>query len=216
MATEVKMAKTPEERRAYKARLWQRPEGDAFDVEEIRRAIDKEEWEEADESTDSYGQVRRIWLGTVFGVTPSGKVYAPFACSNVAGCATCKGRGVILTVRERVAKKWSTKHAKARALWQKLGRTWDYGDPPTKPLLAAQRAFHNYQKVTRSCTACGGLGSREAYLDELWQEHHEKLFEDYGLSFECGDSGDYFAAEYRDTPDEDEEETEDEEESHDA
>lgn len=204
-----KVAKTPEERRVYEARLWQRSEGAAFDVEAIRRILDEKEWEEADENTDSYGQVRRVWLGTVLGVTPSGKVYAPFACSNVTGCDTCKGRGSILTVRRRVAKKWANAYDHERKRSDRLTKPgWN------RARRSAMTAWRNYSRSTRSCTACGGLGSREAYLDELWREHHEKLFEDYGLSFECGDSGDYFAAEYRDTPDE--EETEDEEESHDA
>lgn len=75
------------------------------------------------------------------------------------------------------------------------------------------RVYHNMSRTTRSCTACGGMGSREAYLDELWREHHEKLFEDYGLYFECGENADYFATEFRDMPEEEEEADDNEEAS---
>lgn len=201
--TRPKVAKTPEERRGYKARLWQRPEGAAFDVEAICAALDKEPWEEADQ--DSYGQVRQIWLGTVFGVTPSGKVYAPFACSNVAGCASCQGRGFVYTVKRRVAKRRQAKNAKSRSRYMKPGPLYVHRDRRDRKHAQRMRLYRLANASTRSCTACGGMGSREAHLDELWQEHHEKLFEDYGLSFECGGDGDYFAAEYRDAPDEEDE-----------
>lgn len=33
------------------------------------------------------------YLGTVMGLTPSGKYYQPYACSNVDTCTRCKGMG---------------------------------------------------------------------------------------------------------------------------
>lgn len=206
--------KTPEEKREYQATLWQRPEGATFDVAHIRDLLREKPWEEADHNVDADGQERRVWLGTVFGVTPSGKVYAPFACSNVWGCASCGGSGIVLHVKRRTFKKWQRAHERARALWQKRGRHWAIGQRHPSALRSAQVAFRNHQASHSTCRACGGLGSREAFLDELWREHHEKLFEDWGIGFECGDNGDYFAVEYRDTPDEDEED--EEEESNDA
>jgi hypothetical protein len=39
------------------------------------------------------GGVERAWVGTILGLTPSGKVYTPFACSNVTPCPRCDGGG---------------------------------------------------------------------------------------------------------------------------
>lgn len=46
----------------------------------IKVELEKAEWEQ-DEEPDR--EVRRIFLGTVFALAPSGKYYMPWACSNV-------------------------------------------------------------------------------------------------------------------------------------
>jgi len=144
----------------------------------IREALDAEDWEDAEHNTDSYGQERRLYLGTVFGCTPSGKFYAPWACSNVWGCSTCAGSGLIPNYKPR----------KSRA-------------------LAKSKVWERRRRAYRACTACGGLGSRDAHLDELWREYAESVCESVGASLENGegDPCDLFIVEYRDTPDPDEE-----------
>lgn len=37
--------------------------------------------------------VVQIYLGSVLSLVPSGKYYAPFACSNLAPCPYCQGQG---------------------------------------------------------------------------------------------------------------------------
>ena len=49
-----------------------------FDLAAIRAKLDREDWEV--DAEDESVEVRSVWLGTVFGLTPSGKVYTPFAC----------------------------------------------------------------------------------------------------------------------------------------
>jgi len=50
-----------------------------FDLDKLTQ-----EFEEAEEREDMNGDtVKHVFLGTVFGLTPSGKYYTPFACSNV-------------------------------------------------------------------------------------------------------------------------------------
>ena len=44
------------------------------------------------EYTDEDGAVL-CYVGTVFNMTPSGKYYLPWACSNVDPCTRCKGQG---------------------------------------------------------------------------------------------------------------------------
>lgn len=51
-----------------------------LNFEAIKAALEEAEWQE-DEEPDR--KVRRIFLGTVFALTPSGKYYMPWACSNV-------------------------------------------------------------------------------------------------------------------------------------
>lgn len=46
------------------------------------------------EYTDFYGEVcESVYLGSIFFLTPSGKVYTPWANSNLDACPRCKGRG---------------------------------------------------------------------------------------------------------------------------
>ena len=115
-----------------------------FNLEAIRALMDCESWEDSEE-----GQIRRVWLGSIVGLTPSGKMYASFACSNLDACATCHGTG----------------HSEGA-----------------------------------DCKACGGLGSREAYLDELWQAAAEEAIDSIGLSLEWED-GEAFVVEMRDSDD---------------
>lgn len=49
-----------------------------IDFDQVSRALKNADWE-----TDEYGKVRRVFIGTVFSLFPSGKYYTPFACSNV-------------------------------------------------------------------------------------------------------------------------------------
>jgi hypothetical protein len=51
----------------------------------IREEMKTQPWEKIDEFTEE----RRIYLGTVMGLTPSGKYYTPWACSNVEVCEAC-------------------------------------------------------------------------------------------------------------------------------
>ena len=164
----------------------------------IREALDAEGWEDAEHNTDSYGQERRLYLGTVFGCTPSGKFYAPFACSNVRGCDACAGTGLLANFKAR----------KSRAL-AKLGaarkhRVHAWPDP------RSAKTYQRRRRAYRSCTACGGLGSREAHLDELWRAYAESVCESVGASLENGegDPCDLFITEYRDIPDPDDKEGE--------
>jgi len=51
-----------------------------LNIEAVRTELDKAEWEPTE---DGDGRTRRVFLGTVFALKPSGKYYTSFACSNV-------------------------------------------------------------------------------------------------------------------------------------
>jgi hypothetical protein len=146
-------------------------------VSEVRKLLYAEDWE--NDPNDKHQQVRRVWIGTIFGVTPSGKMYMPFACSNVMGCDACAGTGQIPNHKARVSR-----------------------------ALARSPRYEDRRRAYRSCTACCGMGSREAYLDELWNDYVSKLADDIDAFADWND-GDLFISQCRDKPEEEEEDTDD-------
>ena len=96
--------------------------------------------------------IASLFLGTVFSLSPSGKYYLPFACSNVDLCPRCHGTGHTTNGKE--------------------------------------------------CTWCCGLGSREAWLDQLWQEEIDRIAGRFGLFVFSGegDPCDLFVGMSQDVP----------------
>jgi hypothetical protein len=118
------------------------------------------------QDTDMEGNtVERVFLGTVFALTPSGKYYTPFASGNVISCPRCKGEGTLPVDHE---------------------------------------PFH----VRKPCPHCHGIGSREAYEDEVFNEELERAASKAGWYIESGegDPCDIFMVRVIDTPDEDDSE----------
>jgi len=62
-----------------------------WDMDEIRKEMEAQEWEEIDKWTEE----RRVFLGTVFALYPSGKYYTPLANSNVEICDACANSGCL-------------------------------------------------------------------------------------------------------------------------
>ena len=84
-----------------------------LDFDAIRARMDAEEYAASDDGFNMYE--RRVYLGTVFGLTPSGKYYTPWANSNVAGCPGCGGRGSVATrFKRRVLQKRANRSAAAQ------------------------------------------------------------------------------------------------------
>lgn len=198
-----------------------------FDMTSIQEQLESEDWEDSDEGDV---QVRRLYLGSVFNLTPSGKYYMPFACSNLDACHTCNGTGIVLPhgLKRRTIKKHVKRHERVVRKFHRLygsePAVYPDSDPDTRPGMPslgkrwrplnkrAAFAFIDRQpKAFRllsytngaTCTACGGCGSREAHLDELWREAADAAFNEVGLSIEGGegDPCDLFAVQYRYTPD---------------
>lgn len=164
-----------------------------FDLKEIRNELDSEEWE-----NDFYGtQSRRIYIGTVFNVMPSGKYYMPWACSNLDPCPTCNGSGFIPGHhKNRVCKKNHSRYEKMNNLAMKRGRKY-----AIKHYSLRDKAKNRWQLV---CPTCCGLGSKEAYDDESWTMQAEEELSQIGCSLESGegDPCDLFIVECRDEPEE--------------
>lgn len=188
-----------------------------FNLTAVRRELDRSEWEEDYDNPGT--EMRRVYLGDVFSLTPSGKMYTPFACSNVDACETCRGSGTIQPrrLKRRVEKRHATRQARTqRRILQRYGnRSGLYGRDDLTPHEARALAYIQAQpKLYRwtyfshgaTCTACAGLGSREAHLDELWNEAAEKGIESIPGVYMSWDSGDAFACESREASSEDDSE----------
>lgn len=124
-------------------------------------------------------------LGSVFSLTPSGKFYAPFACSNVMGCARCKGTGKVKNRRADAAKYAAADARNAELLADLLANHGPYaarGWPTDKAeaLEASRKEAAQYQP-TLTCTWCDGMGSHEAAMDNDWQIALEQVAEKHGL-----------------------------------
>jgi len=161
---------------------------------EIKREIEHAQWEE-DEGLLGEGKVRRVFIGTVMSLFPSGKYYTPWANSNLELCPACHGTGETVG-NSRRNKKWRNAICRIANLARKRGLTGSkYASGPLNG--------HYYKYALRRvyeagvCGYCDGMGSREALMDELYREELEEEASNHGLSIESGegDPCDLFAVE---------------------
>lgn len=156
------------------------------DWDEVKRSMDAPEWEENDDGD----MTRRVFLGTVFTLTPSGKYYQPFACSNVEDCPVCNGAQVYGVEKCSVCRGTGIR-----------GEHPD-DDVSKYPLVTEGEECHScdgHGFRHSQCEYCGGSGSREAYLDTLYFEYLEEQAASRGYHIENGegDPCDIFVVEFR-------------------
>jgi hypothetical protein len=166
------------------------------DMSKGRFGIDVSFLEGVDKQRDGYeyNTWERRWekqefLGTVFSLYPSGKFYTPWACSNVDACPRCQGKGT--TKRHKANYALALVAGNARRELTEMAFT-KYGAAPSWPKEVLTFA-HALDKVrsdnepTGTCSWCGGGGSREAYLDELFTEELEAALSTVGASLTSGE-----------------------------
>lgn len=166
----------------------------------IARELEIEPWEA--ESDNPGTEIRRVWLGTIYGITPSGKCYAPFACSNVVGdCPVCTGTGTRKpTESKRHLNRAKSREARlCRGLLNRPG-TWTERESPAGKYQARVARFRSRCRrvLDTSCPACGGLGSISAYRDERWSEEMERKAEAIGAFLDYQDES-VFVSQCRDS-----------------
>lgn len=159
-----------------------------IDWQAVRADLDSQDWQENDGNFE-----RTCFLGTVFRLFPSGKYYTPWANSNVDPCPFCKGSGHIVIGTRRQRKKWESAYHHYRQLVHKRGVEYARNRDNTYYMDC-------YHKLIRACDFCGGLGSREAYLDVQYRELLGSEADEHGLFITAGegDPCDVFAGECRD------------------
>jgi hypothetical protein len=136
-----------------------------------------------------------FFLGTVFGLTPSGKFYTPFACSNVALCPFCKGDGTLKVSRPR-ANEAVYFRGKPVGVCLSIGgvhfKMQPYFDEAKGGIQEPINVDMTHDepgdyRFSKTCTACGGVGSVEAYRDEVFREVLEEIAEKHHGWIENGE-----------------------------
>lgn len=166
-----------------------------FYWDKIVKDIQEENWEEDPDNAEEF-EVRYIYLGSIFSISPSGKVYAPFACSNLNPCPFCNGSGKVKSrYKPRVARRAKNRSHRQRRLWVKrYGSGWH--NWPAHIIAASAELNRYMERFSTTCPRCAGGGSHEAQDDEDFFEALENKLNEYNLSVMHADENIY-AAEYR-------------------
>jgi hypothetical protein len=174
-----------------------------IDWDRVREDLDREEWQ-WNEWNDQFE--RAICIGSVFSLMPSGKYYTPWACSNVTPCPHCQGRSKVETTNKRLLKKWRKAVARTHV------RAAEFNLAGNLKKLEKHGWFRYYRnartlltRYDKTCSYCNGVGSREAYLDELYSDKLNAEADERKLCVTSGegDPCDIFVGECRDKCDDD-------------
>lgn len=171
-------------------------------------SLDQNGWSDWEPCEEQDGMERRFWyLGSVMNNSPSGKVYYPFACSNVLQCPCCEGRGEIPNPQHDPNMVETAAHTR-RQLCEKLIEHWGaYAcgkwPAPFSEMAAELQRMSRRHAAHLTCPLCESVGSAEVHQDELWREALESRLEQLGLCLQAGegDPCDLYAVEYREVPD---------------
>lgn len=130
-----------------------------------------------------------LFIGTVFSLTPSGKYYTPWATSNVESCPRCKGKGKL-----RVFDTCQACKGNGHRMVSELAALRNESEKTTRRFLLDKYPDCNLAmghfdciyckgegQIARVCDWCEGLGSREAYLDQVWNETLEEIAGKYDI-----------------------------------
>jgi len=173
-----------------------------IDWDAVKNEMDCAEWQEV---FGEHQRERQVFLGTVFSLTPSGKYYMPWACSNVEPCTVCKGAGQIdnpYSSPEHYENVLKIEQQLCKYLLENIGTYWEWPENLRLAIDRLRRQTAEWQPKIE-CETCGGVGSEEAHLDELFYEKLEEEAEQHGLFITHGegDPCDIFAGQIEDIVD---------------
>ena len=154
-------------------------------IENALKCIENEEpYKDMDGNT-----LKSVFIGTCFNIMPSGKYYMPYACSNVAMCPKCKGKGKINNPNADSA--LYEENLKKEQFWIEYLRnnsvTYYRLSETNKKTLDSIRECLKYYNETVECPVCHGLGSEEAYKDQVMQEALEDYADKHGAYVHSGE-----------------------------
>ena len=141
-----------------------------LNIDEIEKELNKAEPYEDIENPGDFLQT--IYLGSILSLTPSGKIYTPFANSNMDLCTRCNGEGKIKNKHKSIKKV----DAIDRKIFQ-VARGWikPYATLTKRQqqLIDKLRKIREHYDEWKTCPECYGMGSSEARLDEDWWKQLE-------------------------------------------
>jgi hypothetical protein len=135
--------------------------------------------------------VRETYFGNVLSIYPSGKYYTPFARSNVEPCPKCHGEGTIKNIGYDAATYEATAALEQKYLRDMRRRGKHYKIMPKQ----WQREIDQIRQVIRltephiECPCCYGMGSREAYEDQVFDTHFTECLAERNI-YVAGSEGD--------------------------
>jgi hypothetical protein len=184
---------------------------DRLDWNKIKTLLEAADPEPVDEDPD---QVQRtVYLGSVLNLTPSGKVYYPFACGNVVRCPFCSGTGNVDNpfMDEKLLEAASAERHEVTMAGIKDGLFCNWPED----LQARAKALDviiEWARPTIGCPHCHSQGSREAYEDEEYRDYIEDKADELGafITGSDGDGCDILIAKVEPAPEKEENEEDDE------
>lgn len=174
--------------------------------DKVPEVMENEDWEFPDDGTTDT-QYRRTYIGDHMSLSPSGKMYMPWATSNLDLCPECDGSGQLhhgtrprdrSKARNRLAKD-KRKTERMIANNERIGRAHAIAQWPRR------QRWHRIADG-ETCWRCGGYGSHEAWDDECHRELLDKEAEQHDYFIDHGDDGQIYIAESRPNPGDNEEE----------
>jgi hypothetical protein len=176
--------------------IYEQQVAEQFDWKKVKATAIANAHEEhsGDEVVEQEGAEGLCYLGSILHLCPSGKFYMPWACSNVMGCQACGGTGKVarkLRSRHRRVKKYRRLCRMDERLshqGRKIGYFVDW-PPGIKRRVRDVRARIEAFATDKTCPYCGGSGSREAAMDEMWREALEAEASKHGM-YITGSEGD--------------------------
>jgi hypothetical protein len=157
-----------------------------LDLVKLQQQLDSSEIYEDEDGN----KTQTIYLGSILDLTHSGKVYYPFAHSNVDCCPRCKGEGTIKNKHGK-KKKYEKLLKKKRELFQNLNAEKDYFNRTEKQHKKLEKIVkqHEHWNPYILCNECYGLGSLEARLDQDWWKELEEELETINAYIDNSDDG---------------------------
>lgn len=133
-----------------------------------------------------------VYLGS-YVITPSSKVYMPWATGNLTPCPTCRGTGK-RPPRNEIEELYV-------AEWKRLSdeekMDWPGENTPAWSAYIQRRnaVVDANEDGTLDCNECDGCASHEAYADQVWSSEMSRLAEERDLVFDEEEGG-YFVSLY--------------------
>jgi hypothetical protein len=145
-----------------------------LDLVKLQQQLDSAEiYEDGDGN-----KIQTVYLGDIRSITPSGKVYYPFAHNNLEYCPHCNGEGYIKNPNCK-HKNFKRTYTKAQNLTMTLKAKYGwYHDWPKSSQLKVDKLRNQTDQWKNDllCPECAGLGSLEARLDEdFWKQLESEL-----------------------------------------